>query len=456
VMTSDKRFMCVPFSRSCCATGMHFNYFRFIFLLQVEEGSERVRLKVLPACLLRFSREYLAPELLENAHADSSSGGSNSNNDVSLGNHNSSSGALQPPLVAAAAHAADMFAFGVLLHWMHLPDAPAPVPGALSLPPFLDANLRQLLTSLLEVDPSKRPSAADAMLHGYFTASFSDRLVASGDLLRQDEKLEAVRALVKQVKYDHRDQVERISVHRLASTMESSVSGCSRSTVLTPDDSSPSSEDGSRNADSSSSSSSNSSGGGLGGSQLVRDVLAHFGARGSSALSPEVLQRGARSRLRVTFEGEGGVDEGGLATEMFRLFFEGVVAPDVGLFEARSGVDLYLPKGGTLTAAEGKALTSVGRAIVKAFYEGKRVGSRFAPSFFKYLAHGAAFKHAKRLEPRALDDFKRYDPEMGASLEWVLTHSGAEDLGLNFEELPGCEPCPVTDLNKADFVRRKV
>jgi hypothetical protein len=39
--------------------------------------------------------------------------------------------------------------------------------------------------------------------------------------------------------------------------------------------------------------------------------------------------------------------------------------------------------------------------------------ARFAPSFFKYLAHGEEFRHAKRLEPRALDDLKRYDPEVG-------------------------------------------
>lgn len=56
-----------------------------------------------------------------------------------------------------------------------------------------------LLESLLEVDPRLRPAAADAILHPYFTANFSDRLVASGDLLRQDEKLEALRALIRQV-----------------------------------------------------------------------------------------------------------------------------------------------------------------------------------------------------------------------------------------------------------------
>ena len=57
-----------------------------------------------------------------------------------------------------------------------------------------------LLESLLEVDPRLRPAAAaDAILHPYFTANFSDRLVVSGDLLRQDEKLEALRALIRQV-----------------------------------------------------------------------------------------------------------------------------------------------------------------------------------------------------------------------------------------------------------------
>ena len=56
-----------------------------------------------------------------------------------------------------------------------------------------------LLESLLEVDPRLRPAAANTILHPYFTANISDRLVASGDLLRQDEKLEALRALIRQV-----------------------------------------------------------------------------------------------------------------------------------------------------------------------------------------------------------------------------------------------------------------
>ena len=45
---------------------------------------------------------------------------------------------------------------------------------------------------------------------------------------------------------------------------------------------------------------------------------------------------------------------------------------------------------------------------------------------------------------------------MAQGLEWVLRHPGAEDLGLDFDELPGLDPAPVTDASKADFVRRKV
>ena len=138
------------------------------------EGSERVRLKVLPTCLLRFSRENLAPELQAappsrvprggggdktpllqqppspglgpggGGHALGHPGGANSSTRWMLRRSGSASEALAGTRGSAASSAqkADMFAFGVLLHWMALPDAPAPVPGALALPPFLDGNLR--------------------------------------------------------------------------------------------------------------------------------------------------------------------------------------------------------------------------------------------------------------------------------------------------------------------------
>ena len=44
---------------------------------------------------------------------------------------------------------------------------------------------------------------------------------------------------------------------------------------------------------------------------------------------------------------------------------------------------VYLPKSGELGGADKRRLAAVGRAMVKSFYGGRRVGSHFAPSFFK-------------------------------------------------------------------------
>ena len=52
-----------------------------------------------------------------------------------------------------------------------------------------------------------------------------------------------------------------------------------------------------------------------GAGRLVRAVLAHFSPANAAA-------RNAKAALRVAFEGEAGVDEGGLSKEMLRLFFE--------------------------------------------------------------------------------------------------------------------------------------
>ena len=79
-----------------------------------------------PTCLLRFSREYLARKLQQRPRPGSPG----------------AAVATRPPCCSSPPPLAPAPAFGVLLHWMALPDAPAPVPGALALPPFLDGNLR--------------------------------------------------------------------------------------------------------------------------------------------------------------------------------------------------------------------------------------------------------------------------------------------------------------------------
>ena len=94
--------------------------------------------------------------------------------------------------------------------------------------------------------------------------------------------------------------------------------------------------------------------------------------------------------LKVQFANEAGLDEGGLASEMFNLFFEGIVSPKIDLFETPSNAGaatadasesgasgLFLPYGGDGNPGKDDGLKpkseqerddmlrSVGRAIVK-------------------------------------------------------------------------------------------
>ena len=232
---------------------------------------------------------------------------------------------------------------------------------------------------------------------------------------------------------------------------------------------------------------------------LVRAVLAHFGAqrrrqqqttRGSAGGGADPAS--ARAQLRVRFDGEDGVDEGGLSKEMFRLFFEGVVEPRHGLFctadddadgasggdgggggdddddaddagadggggggaaAARRGGALYLPRRGPYSPRQLEDFEAFGRALVTAFFDGQRAGSLFGPSLFKYLARGA--RHDAAADGRALRDLKAYDSQLGARLQWVLETplAGCE---LEFE-FGGRAPAEtLTDANKHRLVVAKV
>jgi hypothetical protein len=91
-------------------------------------------------------------------------------------------------------------------------------------------------------------------------------------------------------------------------------------------------------------------------------------------------------------------------------------------------------------------LRAVGRAMVKALYEGRRIGNRLCPSVLKFFA-GA--------NP-TMRDLQLFDPLAAKSLQWLLTTVGVEDLAMHFEEVDRPDLGIVTDSNKATFVRMKV
>jgi len=357
----------------------------------------------------------------------------------------------------AATPAADMFSFGATLRWLHERTSSqggghAAVAHHQQEHHHGDASsLRRLVGSLTAESPAERPSATDAMLHPYFQNSYMDRFIAGGDVVGQNEKLDAVRDLLKRVRSEMRASPRR------------------RELVVSRE-------------------------------TLVADVLAHFSERNVRDLAwgeerPE--HHATRWPMKVTFRGEEGVDEGGLTAEMFALFFQGVLDDhhdddkDGGhkkkdetkdsaahrLFES-SGGGVSLPRPAPLEPPERRAaflanLEAFGRALVTACYEGCGAPSRLAPSLFKFLARGAT--HVAAGDGRAIRDLRHFDPALGAALENMLTHpppDGADDWGLDFDDvvdpeeeakeaLPGERKTtkrrkPVTEANKHQFCVLKV
>mmetsp|Transcript_64404 Transcript_64404/g.107030 ORF Transcript_64404/g.107030 Transcript_64404/m.107030 type:complete len:373 (+) Transcript_64404:236-1354(+) len=80
----------------------------------------------------------------------------------------------------------------------------------------------------------------------------------------------------------------------------------------------------------------------------------------------------------VKFEEEGGMDEGGLTQEMHRLFWQGVIQPEVGLFEL---ADAALPR----ADASEERLELVGMFLCKSVITEKRTGRGLAPFVFEFL-----------------------------------------------------------------------
>ena len=320
-----------------------------------------------------------------------------------------------------AVFASDMYSFGALLYFMYFPsEFGSLLPGQPRLAPSCDPELADLITKLVVLSAASRPSAASALMHPYFRSTFMERLLKDGEIVEQDRKLDAVRNLIHRARSDNRNNLEKITTRR---------------------------------------------------DNVVPDVLRHF---------RDMELDKMRHSLRVTFVGEPGVDEGGLMTEMFTLFFESILQGDGGYFvssaEEGEQEDPAAPASGAqqvrgvvlpspnLQPEQLPDLRAFGRAMVKALYEGRRMGSKLCPSVFKFLTDTAP----------NMRDLQMFDPQTVRSLQWMLATIGnpnptltlpyptltltlgVSEYGLHFESIGAPDLGPVTDQNKGEFVRLKV
>uniref|UniRef100_A0A8C3GBU4 E3 ubiquitin-protein ligase n=1 Tax=Cyclopterus lumpus TaxID=8103 RepID=A0A8C3GBU4_CYCLU len=164
-----------------------------------------------------------------------------------------------------------------------------------------------------------------------------------------------------------------------------------------------------------------------------------------------------KARLWVEFEGEKGLDYGGVAREWFFLMSKEMFNPYYGLFEY-SATDNYTlqinPNSGLCNEDHLSYFKFIGRVAGMAVYHGKLLDAFFIRPFYKMMLQ----------KPITLQDMESVDNEYFNSLKWILENDPT-DLDLRFtidEELfgqthqhelkPGGSEIVITNDTKKEYI----
>ncbi|OWA51357.1 E3 ubiquitin-protein ligase Nedd-4 [Hypsibius exemplaris] len=164
-----------------------------------------------------------------------------------------------------------------------------------------------------------------------------------------------------------------------------------------------------------------------------------------------------KTKLWIEFDGEVGLDYGGVSREWFFLLSREMFNPYYGLFEYSAGDNYTLqinPKSGLCNDDHLSYFKFVGRVAGMAVFHGKLLDAFFIRPFYKMMLE----------KPITLKDMESVDLEYYNSLQWILDNDPA-DLDLRFtvdEEVygvmqqaeikPGGSSIPVTQENKREYI----
>lgn len=165
-----------------------------------------------------------------------------------------------------------------------------------------------------------------------------------------------------------------------------------------------------------------------------------------------------KGRLHVQFTGEEGVDAGGVTREWYIILARQIFDANYALFcKSAAKAATYQPEKQSWANPEHlENFKFVGRVIAKAIYDGQLIDAYFTRSFYKHILGIKPTYH----------DIEAQDPDYYNSLKWILENdiTGVLDhtMSAEYEEfgqhvvldlLPNGRNIPVTEENKADYVR---
>ncbi|XP_020690222.1 E3 ubiquitin-protein ligase UPL2 [Dendrobium catenatum] len=174
-----------------------------------------------------------------------------------------------------------------------------------------------------------------------------------------------------------------------------------------------------------------------------------------------------KSRLTVHFQGEEGIDAGGLTREWYQLLSRVIFDKGALLFTTVGNDSTFQPNPNSVYQTEHLSYFKfVGRVVGKALFDGQLLDVHFTRSFYKHMLGVKVTYH----------DIEAIDPDYYKNLKWMLENDISDILDLTFtmdadeeklilyeraqvtdcELIPGGRNIRVTEENKHEYVDRVV
>lgn len=163
-----------------------------------------------------------------------------------------------------------------------------------------------------------------------------------------------------------------------------------------------------------------------------------------------------RGHLSVHFEGEEGIDAGGVAREWYQVISREMFNPGYALFKSSDEGAFQPNPASYINPDHLRYFKFVGRVVAKALWDGMLLDAHFTRSFYKHiLGQEVSMRDMEALDNGYYRNLRWIlDNDIDGVLEATFSVEGDEFGRLKtFELKPGGRSIPVTQENKAEYVQ---